>query len=93
MQNSDAGSVCSSDGRSLPAVSSTEISQIETIIETSRAAQRDWSRLTLKQRAKRVQQVARRVLDNREEILDIIGDEMGRGRADSLLSELTVMLK
>ena len=92
MSSSPAGQICPSDGRSLPAVQWTAPENIEGIIADSRAAQRDWSALTLKLRAKAVQKLAKRILDHREEILDIMGDEMGRGRADSLLSELTVVM-
>ena len=92
MSSSPVGNVCPSDGRTLTPVQWTAVDDVERIIGLSRAAQRDWASLSLKLRAKAVQQLAKRILDRREEILDIIGDEMGRGRADSLLSELTVIM-
>ena len=53
---------------------------------------KDWRMLTVKQRGKAVVALAKHILDRREEILTIMCDEMGPGRADSLLSELTVVM-
>ena len=86
------GSVCPLDGRLLTPVDWMVSEDVAPAIRASRSAQRDWAALSLKVRSKSIQRLAKRILDHREEILDIMGDEMGRGRADSLLSELTVVM-
>jgi len=86
------GTVCPSDGGELDACPSTPLDQIPAVVWNARVAQRDWAGMSFKIRAKRVLALARRMLERREEVLDIMGLEMGRGRADSLLSELTVVV-
>jgi len=81
-----------SDGHPLPEVQWNHSEDIPLVIERARCAQKDWRGLSIKQRGKYVTALAKRILDCREEILDIMCDEMGRGRADSLLSELTVVM-
>ena len=81
-----------SDGHPLPEVQWSRVDDIPVVIQKSRDAQKDWRMLTVKQRGKAVVALAKHILDRREEILTIMCDEMGRGRADSLLSELTVVM-
>lgn len=81
-----------SDGHPLPEVQWNDLEDVPVVIDRARCAQKDWRGLTIKQRGKSVTALAKRILDRREEILDIMCDEMGRGRADSLLSELTVVM-
>ena len=81
-----------SDGHPLPEVQWSRVDDIPVVIQKSRDAQKDWRMLTVKQRGKAVVALAKHILDRREEILTILCDEMGRGRADSLLSELTVVM-
>ena len=81
-----------SDGHPLPEVQWSRVDDIPLVIKRPAMPKKIGACSRIKQRGKAVVALAKHILDRREEILTIMCDEMGRGRADSLLSELTVVM-
>lgn len=86
------GTVCPADGRPLDPVPWTAPPEVAAVVEAARRAQPGWAARTAREREAAVVALGRRILERREEALDLLALEMGRGRAESLLGELAFVL-
>ena len=82
------GTVRPVDGAPLDAVSPTPLAQIPELVARARAAQAGWAALSLDERADRLRELGRCILQKRAEVSKIIGDEMGRTELQSLTLEI-----
>lgn len=80
------------DGRELPAVTPTPPSELRALVERARAAQVGWASLPLEARAERCLAFARRVLERRGEVAELLMQETGRSRAECLLADGVVIV-
>lgn len=80
------------DGSALPAIEWTEREQVEHVIDRAHAAQTQWAQTPFKVRAQRVQELARRILERRDEAAQVMAMETGRAEAESLLNEVVTVL-
>jgi len=66
--------------------------QIPAIVARARAAQTGWAALPLKQRCSKMLELARRVVEHREEAAALLEQEIGRHEGDNLLSEVSTLI-
>lgn len=83
-----AGTTNPATGAPLDPVPYTDPADVATAVAHARAAQAAWAALPFAQRADRVREVGRRILERRDEICALLGQEMGRSATDSLFSEV-----
>src|SRR5262245_20785844 len=76
------------DGSALPAVEPTPVDEIARIVERARKAQRDWAARTLDDRAERLSEFARHILEARADGMPNLASETGRSETECLMSEL-----
>lgn len=80
------------DGQQLPAVTPTAPSEIAGLVARARKAQPEWAALSLEARADRCRAFARRVLERRSELAEILAQETGRSRTECLLADGVVIV-
>src|SRR5262245_21110093 len=76
------------DGSPLPVVEATPDQEIAQIVARARQAQANWATRSLAERAERLTQFARHILEARAEGLPILVGETGRSETECLMSEL-----
>lgn len=86
------GTHCPKDGRELPPVTATPPSEIPALVDRARKAQVGWAALPLESRAERCMAIARRVVERRAEVAEILMQETGRSRAECLLADGVVIV-
>lgn len=86
------GSIHPATGEALDHVPWNEPSEVAAVVERARAAQRGWAATPLPERSRRVLSLGRRIAERRDEVLVILGQEMGRASADSLMSEVATIV-
>ena len=82
------GTTNPADASVLPSVAWSRVPDVATAIAKARAAQPAWARLSLAQRAERAMQLARRIVERRDEIGQILAQETGRSLVEAQMSEL-----
>lgn len=76
------------DGQPLSPLRATPAAEVADIIQRARETQHAWSLIPLTDRAAILRKAARRLLERAEEVAQILEDENGRPKAESLLSEI-----
>lgn len=71
-------------GEPLGTVPEATASDVENAVETGRRAQTRWADMAVAERADVIERFADRVLDRREEFLDVLQDETGKSRRTAL---------
>ncbi|TXT59688.1 MAG: Aldehyde dehydrogenase [Promethearchaeota archaeon] len=66
----------------------TPVEAIETIFKNSRKAQKEWARISLKERAKRVIGVNRIISDQYDDISLLISNEVGKPPSEAFVNEV-----
>lgn len=77
-------------GRTVGSVPHATADDVAAAVDRARTAQAGWSATALDERAAVLVRFARRVLDHRDEVLDLIQLESGKARADALEEVLDV---
>lgn len=72
-------------------VEETPLDQLEMIFDNSRVAQKEWAKIPLKERAKRVVKINEIMSDQFEEIASIISQEVGKPPAEAFTNEVYVI--
>ncbi|MCC7382948.1 MAG: aldehyde dehydrogenase family protein [Deltaproteobacteria bacterium] len=80
--------LCPADGSPLPPVADTPLDQIPAVIAAARRAQPAWAAQSLDARAAAMAQLARRMLEKRAEMVDVLVKETGRSETECLLAEV-----
>lgn len=66
----------------------TDIEDIPAMIDRARVAQREWGKLSVRERGKHLLPLADYVYDHQDEFIDIIARECGKPRVEAVTSEL-----
>lgn len=82
------GCQCPADLRPLEPVAESDQEAIALAVARARQAQSEWGAMGLRERIRRVEQLTRRVLERRDEVLSIMVDESGRSRTECLMTEV-----
>jgi aldehyde dehydrogenase (NAD+) len=61
---------------------------LKSIFEVSKSAEENLSKTSIKERIEKIKNLRKRILSEREEILDKIQEEVGKSRSDALMSEI-----
>ncbi|MBW1881044.1 MAG: aldehyde dehydrogenase family protein [Deltaproteobacteria bacterium] len=86
------GTINPVDGSPLEPVPWTPPDQIPVIVARARTAQAGWAALTLKERSAKMLEMARRVVEHREEAAALLSQEIGRQEGDNLLTEVSILV-
>lgn len=78
-------------GRTVGTVPHATDDDVDEAVRRARAAQPGWADAPLRERAAVLRRFARRVLDRRDEVLDLVQLESGKARADALEEVLDVV--
>src|SRR5687767_661527 len=65
--------------------------EVRAVVEKARAAQREWAKVPLETRCRRVAKFADVLMANAEEVIDILVREAGKTRVEALGMELIVV--
>jgi len=76
------------DGRQLEPVQANAPEELVGMVERARAAQEGWAALPFRERVQRLTRAARKMLERRDEVLQLLRDEAGKNAADALMSEV-----
>jgi acyl-CoA reductase-like NAD-dependent aldehyde dehydrogenase len=79
--------ICPVDLRPLPPVPVSTEADVKRTLAAARAAQPAWGTLGLPERARLLKRAARRMLERRQEVLELLHDEAGKTPAEILMSE------
>ncbi len=75
-------------GKPLTLVNVATHAEVKYAVSAARFAQRQWGRLSLKERYATMKRAARRLLEERAVGMSIVGEELGKVPADALFTEL-----
>ncbi len=75
------------DLRTLAPVTVTPIKEVPTLVRRAHAAQVGWSAISVDERSHLIQKGAKRLLEQRAEILALVREEVGKLEVDGLFSE------
>jgi acyl-CoA reductase-like NAD-dependent aldehyde dehydrogenase len=78
---------CPVDFRPLPTVAVTSDPDLGAVVKAARAVQPRWEALGLDERARLLKRAGRRMLERRQEVLELLHDEAGKTPAEILMSE------
>lgn len=87
LSDDEIGGFAPVDFRPLKPVKVVDSSELAGIIARARHAQETWGARSLTERVGALRRVAKRMLDKRDEILEILRDEIGKLEGDALMSE------
>lgn len=82
------GTLCPADLRPLPEVKSSTREEVAAAVKAARAAQPAWAALPQSAREKAVRGFAAKLLERREEGMQVMADETGRDPVECLMSDL-----
>ncbi len=86
------GSVHPATGVPLPPVEWATTDQVASAVAAARSAFRSWATRPFAERAALVRALARAVVERRTEAAELLGMDLGRSSADSLLSEVSTLI-
>jgi succinate-semialdehyde dehydrogenase/glutarate-semialdehyde dehydrogenase len=78
-------------GEAIDHVPDMSAEDVRTAVEKARAAQRDWARLSLDQRCRRVAKLADVLMTEAENVIDLLVREAGKTRQEALGMEVIVV--
>jgi acyl-CoA reductase-like NAD-dependent aldehyde dehydrogenase len=88
MTTSMPGTISPADGSPLVAVAPSTVADVQAAVARARAAQPAWSARPLAEREAAVTLLATRLLEQRADVIAILGKEMGRSPTDNLFHEV-----
>ncbi|MEZ4297804.1 MAG: aldehyde dehydrogenase family protein [Polyangiaceae bacterium] len=75
------------DGRPLPAVAATPIESLRAVVARSRNVQPGWAELPFEERASALSRAAKRMLRERDDVMALVRDEVGKCDAETIFNE------
>ncbi len=75
------------DLRALPPVAATPVGSLRAMVARSRSVQPGWAELPLDERVSAITRAAKRMLRDREELIAIVRDEVGKTSAELIFNE------
>ncbi len=85
-------SVNPATGEVISRIPATPLSAIPAIFEAARAAQREWSARTLRERCAMLRKLRDAIFQRRDDIANIVTRETGKPRAEAILAEILLTL-
>jgi len=85
-------SVNPATGEVVARIPATPLSAIPAIFEAARAAQREWSARTLRERCAMLRKLRDAIFQRRDDIANIVTRETGKPRAEAILAEVLLAL-
>ena len=86
------GTLSPKDGLTLAPVAPTPLDELPAMVARAREAQRAWAALSLEARVEGCLAFARRALEQRQELVEILMQETGRSHGECLLAEGIVIV-
>lgn len=87
-----AGTINPSDGSALPPVPPTPIADLPKVIGAAREAQTAWGAQHFDHRLETLRGAIRRILEARQQVVEIMSQETGRSETECLMSEVVGMM-
>jgi acyl-CoA reductase-like NAD-dependent aldehyde dehydrogenase len=87
IQNGRIENVCPRDLHALPAIEVASEAEVQAAISKARAAHRVWSKMSFKDRSSALRDAAKRMLERRHEVVDMMYEESGKFTAEVLMGE------
>src|SRR5689334_2406088 len=81
------GGTCPVDGRPLRPVAMTAAADLPGIVARARAAQEAWAQRGFASRLAALKRAAKRMLERRQEVIDLVRLEIGKLEVEALMSE------
>jgi len=73
-------------------IEKTPAASVAGIVERARIAQKSWASVSVRDRAKRIDDLRARILETRENLADVIVQESGKPRVEALFADMFVAL-
>lgn len=87
IQNGRIENVCPRDLHALPAIEVASEAEVQAAISKARAAHRVWAKMSFKDRSNALRDAAKRMLERRHEVVDLMYEESGKFTAEVLMGE------